>query len=70
MQATESPATARRRPRRPRRGCPDEFLGADADGREFWLEGGHVYCHPPSGPGSGGRAHVCRLAAFNRVRKR
>ncbi len=67
MQATRiGAATAAGGRRRPRRRSQGEFLGAAADGREFWLLGGHVYCHSPDGPRP---SHVCRLAAFNRLRK-
>ncbi len=52
---------------RPRAAAPaGEFLGAGEGGLEFWLSGGRVYSHPPSG---GRGSHVCRLAAPNRLLK-
>ncbi|CAA9436523.1 MAG: hypothetical protein AVDCRST_MAG01-01-3304 [uncultured Rubrobacteraceae bacterium] len=61
MQPT--PARTNGRPRSTRLGT---FLGVAPDGREFWLLGGHVYSQPPSEQGT---SHVCRLAAFNRMRR-
>ena len=77
--ARTAPSRPRRRPAGPPPGLPADlpsglpagYLGEGADDREFWLVGGHVYCQPPAGRTTHGarESHVCRLTAYNRLRK-